>query len=80
MERDTHNKVREMLAHTLKVPVSEIEPDASADDLDAWDSLAQVNLIMSLEQIFDVELDIEEFMELTSLRAIVDYLDENHLV
>lgn len=79
MDDNIYNRVQETVAQTLKVSVSEVQADSSADTLTAWDSLAQVNLIMSLEEAFDLELDIDEFMELTSVPAIVEYLQKNDL-
>jgi acyl carrier protein len=67
--------LRSLLAQTLKVSADRITPDTVASDLPAWDSLAHVNLMMSLEQAFDIMLDVEEFPELTSVRAILARLD-----
>lgn len=67
--------LRSLLAQTLKVPADRITPDTAAADLPAWDSLAHVNLMMGLEQVFDIMLDVEEFPELTSVRAILARLD-----
>ena len=76
MSASLEAKVRETVAQTLKLPIDAVDADASADSLDAWDSLAQVNLIMSLEQTFDIELDVEAVMELTSVAAIIEHLEE----
>jgi len=37
--------------------------------------MAQVNLMIALEQSFDIELEVEDFMKLNSVQAIVNYLD-----
>lgn len=79
MDANIELKVRETVAQTLKLPLEDVTLDSTADSLDAWDSLAQVNLIMSLEQTFDLELDVEEFMQLNSVAAIMSYLEENEL-
>jgi acyl carrier protein len=67
--------LRSLLSQTLKIPADRITPDTAAADLPAWDSLAHVNLMMSLEQAFDIMLDVEEFPELMSVRAILARLD-----
>jgi acyl carrier protein len=46
------------------------------EGLAVWDSLAHVNLMMSLEQSFDLSLEVEDFGELTSVAAILKYLEE----
>ena len=36
----------------------------------------QVNLMMALEQTFDIFLDVEDFQKLTSVSAIIEYLKD----
>jgi acyl carrier protein len=43
-------------------------------DIAAWDSLGHVNVMMALEQTFDIMLDVEDFARLNSVPAIVAYL------
>ncbi len=68
------DRVRATLAATLNLPESEITIATSADNNEAWDSLAQVNLMLAIEQTFDVTLDVEDFMSLTSVQGITQYL------
>lgn len=69
-------QVRQIVADTLNLPLDAVGEKASTDTLDAWDSLAHVNLMMGLEQHFDLQLEIEDFMELTSIGAITTFLDK----
>ncbi len=62
------------VAATLNLPLAAVGADAAADNIDAWDSLAQVNLMLAIEQTFGIELDVEDFSILTSVRAINEYL------
>ena len=69
-------KIQNLIASTLKVPPDRVTRETSDKDLVAWDSLAHVNLMMSLEQTFDLFLEVEDFTQLTSVPAIVEYLRE----
>jgi acyl carrier protein len=69
-------KVQHVIAVTMKVAPERITPETSDKNLAAWDSLAHVNLMMSLEQTFDLYLEVEDFPQLTSVPAIVEYLRE----
>ena len=51
---DLFPKVQSIVATTLKVLPDKITRETSDKDLTAWDSLAHVNLMMSLEQTFDL--------------------------
>lgn len=74
---DLFPKVQELISHTLKLPSAKITRDTSDMDLAAWDSLAHVNLMMSLEQTFDLFMEVEDFAKLTSVPAILAYLKEH---
>jgi acyl carrier protein len=70
----TFNQIQETIAATLNISPSLIKEDTKDTDVTAWDSLGHVNIMMSLEQTFDVFLEVEDFAELKSVPAIVDYL------
>jgi acyl carrier protein len=73
---DLFEKIQYVIATTLKVSPDKITRETSDKDLAAWDSLAHVNLMMSLEQTFDLFLEVEDFPKLTSVPAILEYLRE----
>lgn len=70
------DQLREAIAATLNVSEGSIAPDTKADDLAAWDSLGHVNILMTVEQTFDVMLDVEDFQGLTSVPSIIEYLNK----
>lgn len=49
-------------------------PTASTATLASWNSIAHVTLLSSLSEEFGVDFEIEDFEELVSYSAIVDYL------
>ena len=71
------DQVIQTVAETLNVPFSSITQDSSAENTDAWDSLAQVNLMIALEQTFDITLDVEDFMKLNSISSITAFIEDN---
>ena len=73
---DLFEEIQYVIATTLKVSPVKITRETSDKDLAAWDSLAHVNLMMSLEQTFDLFLEVEDFPKLTSVPAILEYLKE----
>jgi acyl carrier protein len=73
---DSFEKIQYVIATTLKVSPDKITKETSDEDFAAWDSLAHVNLMMSLEQTFDLFLEVEDFPKLTSVPAILEYLRE----
>lgn len=74
---NTLDQVIQTIADTLNLPASSIKKDSSADNIDTWDSLAQVNLMIAIEQIYDIQLEVEDFIGLTSVKAIATFIDNN---
>lgn len=69
---DLFEQVQRVISTTLKVTPDKIGRETSDKDLAAWDSLAHVNLLMSLEETFDLFLEVEDFPKLTSVPAIIE--------
>ncbi len=62
------------IAATLKVSPDSITATTKAEEISAWDSLGHINLMMTLEQTFDILLDVEDFERLYSVPAMIEYL------
>jgi acyl carrier protein len=74
---DIHERVKEIIAEQLGVEVGEVVPEASfVDDLGA-DSLDTVELVMALEEEFDVEIPDEDAEKITKVKDAMDYIDNN---
>ncbi|MBC7332168.1 MAG: acyl carrier protein [Synergistetes bacterium] len=71
---DILERLKNIVVEKLGVEESEIRPDASfIDDLGA-DSLDIVELIMAIEEEFDIEIPDEDAEKLTTVGAAVDYI------
>jgi len=69
------DKVKKIIAEKLSVDLEELVPEASfVDDLGA-DSLDLVELIMSMEEEFDIEISDEEAEKLATVKDVFDYID-----
>ena len=67
-------KVKEIIVDQLGVDENQVEPGASfIDDLGA-DSLDTVELVMALEEEFDIEIPDEDAEKITSVQNAVDYI------
>jgi len=73
-------KLIQILADTLGLDPAEIPADASMEQLSAWDSIAHLNVVMTVEQEFGVQFQAEEFMSLNSLPAIEQALASRGVV
>ena len=66
--------VREAIASCFGLDPSEVTASTTQDDLAAWDSVGHLNLMLLLEDTFELTLDVPDMERLTSVPAIVDFL------
>ena len=68
------DKVKKIIVEKLSVDLEEVLPEASfVDDLGA-DSLDLVELIMSMEEEFDIEIPDEDAEKLVTVQDALDYI------
>lgn len=72
-----NNRVREIMANIFEISVNDINDDASSQNITNWDSLNHMNLIVALEEEFDIRFDDDEIIELTSLKQLNERLSSN---
>jgi len=69
-------KVERVLADVLQMPEAGIKDDLAMQDVEAWDSLKHMELIVALETAFDVQLTFDEIVAMRSVREIKRVLAE----
>ena len=74
MKNDLEGRIRTLVADHLGVDIEEVTPDASIlDDLGA-DSLDVVELVMSLEDTFDIEVEDDDVEGMRTIGDIQQYV------
>ncbi len=67
-------KVKQIIVEQLGVDEAEVTPTASfVDDLGA-DSLDTVELVMALEESFDIEIPDEDAEKILTVQQAIDYI------
>jgi acyl carrier protein len=67
-------KIKEIMAAVFEMNAADIEDSADSTTIPNWDSLNQMNLIVALEDEFNVRFEDDEIVELTSFESIENYL------
>jgi len=71
------DKVKKIIAEKLSVDLEEVVPEAHfVDDLGA-DSLDLVELIMSMEEEFDVDIPDEDAEKIVKVQDAINYINAN---
>lgn len=68
------DKIKNIMSVVLEVEFDMISDSDDAKSIDNWDSINHMNLIVALEEEFNVLFDDEEIVELTSVRNIYSLL------
>ncbi|MET1414194.1 acyl carrier protein [Roseibium sp. HPY-6] len=69
-------KLTELLAEVFGLRPTEIHPELQKTDVGSWDSLKQMDLVMSLERAYDIVLDLPDILRMTSVAEIVAVLED----
>ena len=78
--KEITEKVKQIISEQLGVEESEVTPSASfVDDLGA-DSLDTVELVMALEEQFDLEIPDDAAEKIRTVQDAIDYIDKHSKV
>ncbi len=73
---DVAEKVKKIICEQLDVPMEDVVSAASfVDDLGA-DSLDQVELIMAMEEEFDLSISDEDAEKIATVQDAIDYISK----
>jgi acyl carrier protein len=76
MAENAEERLRKIIAEQLGVGEEEVVPEASfIDDLNA-DSLEMVDLIISLEEEFGIQVSDEDAERIKTVKDAIDYLND----
>ena len=79
MDRVDRN-VETLVAEVLQLAAGTITDDLAMNEVDAWDSLKHMELIVSLEQSFGIELSFDEIVVMRSVGEIKRVLRQRSAV
>lgn len=58
------NKIKKVMSTIFNIDLNEISDNSSPNNIDKWDSMAHMNLIVELEKEFDLLFDANEITEM----------------
>jgi acyl carrier protein len=75
MERaEVYQKLTEIFRDVFGDDSIELRPDLTADDVDEWDSLSHIRLVLKVEKVFDVKFSASEIGKLKNVGDLVDLI------
>jgi acyl carrier protein len=69
-KQDIKTGIRETMSVVFELPEEQISEDSSTDNVESWDSLRHLNLILALEEHFNVSIPDEEVGNMVNFKII----------
>ncbi len=67
-------KLAEVLAEVFGMRAADITAQLTKADVGSWDSLKQMDLVVSLEREYDISLELMDIVAMTSVATIMEIL------
>jgi len=64
--------VKDFVANFFSLPKDRILDTTIAEDIEGWDSLANAEIILGLEDKLDVELEVEDLLEMENVGKVIE--------
>ena len=75
-KQEIKEKIFNVMSLVLEVPPEEINEESSTDSIDNWDSLRHLNLVLGLEEEFDISIPDEEVGNMVNYKIIAHVITE----
>jgi acyl carrier protein len=69
-------KILEIMSSVFEVELSKLNEESSIDNIENWDSIRHLNLILALEEEFNITIPDEEVGDLVNYKLIELIINE----
>lgn len=70
------SQVKEIVADLFNLPADQVNDDAGPGTIESWDSLQHLNLVVAVEETFNIRLEPEDIQGMTSVGAIAKTVEK----
>ena len=70
------NRIKKVMSEVLGIDEASISDNTSPENVESWDSLKQMNIIVALEEEFDIEFNDEDIIEMLNFKLIYEIVKE----
>ena len=84
MNNNIAKRIKNVISAVFEISIEEIGDESSPDTIESWDSLKHINMIVALEEEFNVEFTDDNITEMINMKLILAVLlekfsENNHL-
>lgn len=70
-------RVEEVVGSVLGIAAEQLSQDSSSQNVQSWDSLRQLSIILALESAYGISISTEEALEMGSIGTIKEILSRH---
>lgn len=67
-------KIIKIISEVLGVSEAKITNETGIDDISEWDSIKHMQIIIALEEEYDIEFTEEELVDTNNVKKLCDYI------
>ena len=75
VEIKIEDRIKDVMSAVFEIPVNEINDDSSPDTIESWESLKHMNLIIALEEEFNIQLTDDEILDMVNFSNIKNIIE-----
>jgi acyl carrier protein len=68
------DKIYKIVSQVMDAPLEQLTLESSQDSVENWDSIKHMNLVLSLEEEFNIAFSDSEIIELLSIELIIEII------
>ena len=69
-------RVKQVFADLFEMELEEIENTLEMNDMEEWDSLMHIQLILALEKEFSIKFTTQQIFDMKSIVAIIEIIQQ----
>lgn len=71
---EVESVLRRIISEIFEISIDQISNDFDSKNSDVWDSMNHINLVISVEEEFEIEIEEDKILDLMSFKAMSDYI------
>ena len=76
MENELEKRIRGIIREVFEISEDETNEEYSMDNVDLWDSMGHMKLLVALEEDFGMQFNIDEVMEMVKYSRIKEIIED----
>ncbi len=76
MSNNLKSEFYSVVANIFKVDINSLKDEMTKDDIDKWDSMQQLILIMALEAKFGIRFETDDVFDIDTIGSVLNILNK----